>query len=199
MRINGVYFLIIFFKLVFLEVITAQNQGNNWYFSKNAGINFNTIPPSPINFSAINTADNSSAISDANGQILFYTDGITVYNRQNQIMPNGINLAGNQSGGQATLIIPIPKSNKYVVFSIPDIGNKPLYYSIVNMELDNQKGDVELKNQKLFNNSTEKIAGIYNCSEDFYWVITHQYETNLFYVYKIAVNYDLDFCLMTAK
>ncbi len=188
MRINGVYFLIIFFKLVFLEVITAQNQGNNWYFSKNAGINFNTIPPSPINFSAINTADNSSSISDANGQILFYTDGITVYNRQNQIMPNGINLAGNQSGGQATLIIPIPKSNKYVVFSIPDIGNKPLYYSIVNMELDNQKGDVELKNQKLFNNSTEKIAGIYNCSEDFYWVITHQYETNLFYVYKIDKN-----------
>ncbi|MEP7196481.1 MAG: hypothetical protein ABI851_08165 [Saprospiraceae bacterium] len=173
------------FNVFFIGIVSTQKQGNNWYFSEKAGINFNTIPPSPINLSPLNTADNSSAISDANGQILFYTDGLSVYNRLNQVMPNGLNLAGNHSGGQATLIVPIPKSNKFVVFSVPDVGNKPLYFSIVNMGLNNKNGDVELKNQILFNNSTEKIAGIYYCSEDFYWVITHQYETDLFYVYKI--------------
>ncbi|MEP7196482.1 MAG: gliding motility-associated C-terminal domain-containing protein [Saprospiraceae bacterium] len=188
MRTNLVCLVFVFLNVFLNEFVSAQKEANNWYFSENAGINFSTIPPSSINLSQLNTADNSSAISDANGQILFYTDGITVYNKLNQVMPNGFNLAGNQSGGQATLIIPIPKSNKFIVFSVPDVGNKSLYYSIVNMGLNNQKGDVELKNQKLFDKSTEKIAGIYNCSNDYYWVITHQYETDLFYVYKIDKN-----------
>lgn len=103
-------------------------------------------------------------------------------------MPNGSNLSGSESGGQATLIVPIPQSNKYVVFSVPDVGNKPLYYSIVNMTLNNQTGDVELQNQEIFDNTTEKIAGIYNCTEDYYWVIAHKYGTDSFFVYKIDKN-----------
>ncbi len=181
-----IHILILFICII--NILFCQKQGNFWFFSQNAGINFNTSPPTSISSSAINTSDNSSSISDNNGKLLFYSDGLKVYNKNNLIMPNGTNLSGSKSGGQATLIVPIPQNNKFVVFSVPDLGNKPLYYSIVNMNLNNQNGDVELKNQKLFENSTEKIAGIYNCTEDYYWVIAHKYETDSFFVYKIDKN-----------
>ena len=45
----------------------------------------------------LDTVEGCTTISDDNGDLLFYTDGLTVYDRNHQIMPNGINLFGNSS------------------------------------------------------------------------------------------------------
>lgn len=51
-------YIIITTTLLFLSKnAIAQNEGNNWYFSKNAELSFNTNPSTPINNRALDTAD----------------------------------------------------------------------------------------------------------------------------------------------
>lgn len=100
--------LILFTFLLNFHLLIAQNQANNWYFGVNAGLTFNTTPPSALTDGVVNTAEGSATMSDASGNLLFYTDGITVWNRNHQIMPNGTGLLGDPSAAQSAIIVPKP-------------------------------------------------------------------------------------------
>lgn len=133
--------------------LTAQGQYENvWAFGDKAGLDFNTLPPTPIQ-TAINTREGSASICDANGQLLFYTDGFSVWDRKHNIMPNGQDLTHSgvsisASTTQGTLIIPKPGSiSQYYIFSLgareaayPYMGR--LYYSVVDMQLNGGLGDI---------------------------------------------------------
>lgn len=85
---------VLFFLLVLLTGrITANAQYENvWAFGDSAGINFNTGIPVPI-ITSTNTIEGSASVCDANGQLLFYTEGTLVWDRNHQLMPNGSDLA----------------------------------------------------------------------------------------------------------
>ena len=89
----------------------SQKEGNNWYFGKHAGISFQNGSPVSFTHNAIaNQIEGVSAISDTAGNILFYTDGMDVYNKNNQIMANGQGLQGHISASQSALIVRKPGS-----------------------------------------------------------------------------------------
>src|SRR2546423_2172968 len=94
--VRGIVLLII---MILSDDIQSQ-RANNWYFGANAGLSFSTSPPTALTNGAINTTDNSSAISDKNGNLLFYTEGITVRNKLHAVMPNGSGLIGHVTAGQ---------------------------------------------------------------------------------------------------
>jgi len=104
----------------------AQGEANNWYFGNGAGVNFNTNPPSAINDGQLNTNEGCSSISDENGQLLFYTDGRTVWNRNHQIMSNanyfgGTGLLGDPSSTSSGLIVPHPTNDDlYYIFTVDE-------------------------------------------------------------------------------
>ena len=84
---------------LFLFTITqsiAQREANIWYFGANAGLDFNSGAPVPLTNGQVNTAEGCSAISDSAGNLLFYTDGLWVYNRNHTSMPNGFWSPGQQ-------------------------------------------------------------------------------------------------------
>ena len=143
--------------------LISQHQNHNWYFGRNAGITFNTPPPSPIQ-SELYTAEGTAVISDPIGNLLFYTDGITVWDRNHDTMPNGIGLLGGRSSTQSALIVPYPKSfSKYFIFTTKDnftVGG--LSYSIVDMELNNGFGDivVDTKNTHVLDQTSEKVTSV---------------------------------------
>ncbi|MGO8056139.1 hypothetical protein, partial [Rhizobium leguminosarum] len=57
--------------------------------------------------------------SDKNGNLLFYTNGIDVWNRNHEIMPNGTGLFGSQTSTQSGIIVPQPGSDSiYYVFTV---------------------------------------------------------------------------------
>ena len=58
----------------FGNVVFAQKETNIWYFGANAGLDFNSVSPVAITNSAMNQAEGCSTISDANGNLLFYTN-----------------------------------------------------------------------------------------------------------------------------
>lgn len=71
----------------------------------------------------LNTLEGCATIADTTGSLLFYTDGITVWNRNHVPMPNGSGLLGNPSSTQSGIIVPYPgNTDLYYVFTVHDAG-----------------------------------------------------------------------------
>lgn len=174
--------------IVFLFLSTfclGQKETRFWYFGNGSGIDFSTNPPSALTNGGIFTYDCSSTISDANGNLLFYTNGVTVWNKLHVPMANGLGLKGNNSGGQSALIIPKPGSNEYYIFTVPNHGFDGLYYSIVDISQNNGLGNVISKNNLLHTPTTEKLDVYFDCVNGYYQIISHKFNSNQFLVYKI--------------
>lgn len=188
MRFN--YKHIIFFILIHITGnCFAQNEAANWYFGQNAGLNFNFGYPIPETNGQLVTTEGCSTISDRLGNLLFYSDGITVWNKNHQVMQNGTGLLGDESSTQSALIIPKPDDNNiYYIFTVDDrAGDGGLQYSEVNMALGAGLGAVTAnKNILLENPTTEKITAIESSDGESIWVISHKWNSNEFIAYLVS-------------
>lgn len=104
-------------------------------------------------------------------------------------MPNGSGLTGSNTGGQNAVIIPIPcNTTRYVIFHVTDFSNPGyLSYTVVDMSLNGGLGDVDTtnKNVSLGTGWTEKLCAYYNPSGKFYWLLTHQWNSDAFVAFKV--------------
>jgi gliding motility-associated-like protein len=172
----------------------AQLESSQWFFGGNAGIDFRSGTVAATSDSAMNTGEGCAALSDADGNLLFYTDGSTIYNRNHQVMLNGTGLKGNSSSTSSAVVIPLPGSeNRFYVFTVDtdDLvyrNAEGMHYSIVDMTLDNRAGAVETdsKNTQILARTSEKLTAIENDSDTGYWVIT-QFEDK-FYSYELTAS-----------
>ena len=99
--------------------VLAQGEANFWFFGQQGGLNFNGGAATVATGSQIDTNEGNATFSDATGNLLFYTDGTTVWNKNHNIMPNGTNLLGNPSSSQSAIIVPHPgNSNLYYIFTV---------------------------------------------------------------------------------
>lgn len=173
-------------QLVLLTAVQAQKQSNYWYFGSNAGLNFNTDPPTALTDGKINTSEGCAAISDVNGNLLFYTDGITVYNKNHVAMANGTGLLGDPSSTQSAVIVPDPaSSNRYYIFTMAAYPSSKLCYSIVDMTLDAGNGNITSTKNVLVIDATEESVCAINAA-GFYWILVHKKATNIYYAYKLT-------------
>lgn len=178
----------IFSWLCFFAYFTskAQNENTKWYFGNHVGLDFMTNPPSIINNSAIYAGEGCSSIADAAGNTLFYTNGLTVWDKQNNVMANGTGLLGDLSSTQSALIIKMPYSaNLYYIFTACAWGAVAgINYSIVDMNLAAGMGSVTIKNAPLFNShSTEQLTAVKHANGVDFWIMTHELVTNNFRAY----------------
>lgn len=185
----GLYFVFITCFLLSGFLAGAQ-QGNIWYFGNYAGVNFNTNPPSNLDGNAINTLEGTSVMCDDKGDLLFYTDGVIVYNRNHEPMPNGVNLKGHRSSYQSSIIVPKPgDKNIYYIFTCDaweQDGAAGYCYSEVDMRLDGGLGNITAtKNVLLSAPSSERLTAVRASDGNSYWVITNEWSTNRFRVYKV--------------
>lgn len=179
----------------------GQKQGNVWYFGGGYGLDFNpTDGPVLLTDGAMDPFEGCASISDKiSGKLLFYTDGVSVWDSSHSNMPNGFGLWGHASSTQSGVIIPWPGSDSlfYIftvdaqagadVFNSTDTGRYGgIAYSVVNMSLNGGLGAVTTKNKGLITPASEKITGIWHCNGKDIWVITHQWETNAFYAYLVT-------------
>jgi gliding motility-associated-like protein len=174
---------------LFLFLSLEAQQGNQWYFGRFAGLNFTNNPPAVAFGGQINSLEGSSCISDENGNLLFYTNGVLVYNRQHELMPNGIGLKGHASSFQNSVIVPAPgNKNIFYLFTadaIENNGANGYTYSVIDMTRDNGFGEVVNQNVPLFGPSSERITSVRGADYKSYWVITNEWNSNIFRAYKI--------------
>ena len=181
---------IILFILVLLPTFSiAQSQVNNWYFGKRSGIQFDNGSPVALTDGQMDTQAGCASISDKDGKLLFYTDGNSIWNKNHQIMVNGVDLNGSINSTQSAVIIPKPESNEiYYVFTVTETaGAEGLSYSEVDMSASNGSGKVTtLKNIQLHTPTCEKITAIIHENGTDIWVITHAWNSDAFLSYLIT-------------
>jgi large repetitive protein len=163
--------LILFIVPGIFQPCRSQNQGDIWYFGDHAGVDFRYGSPVAITngqtklYNGHN--EGSAVISDAKGNLLFYTDGTTIWNRNHQVMSNGSGLLGNISSTQSAIIVPDP-SNPHRYFYVFTVGSgfccngsihDGLRYSKVDMCGDGRNGEVMAgqKNIMLLDSVAEKL------------------------------------------
>ena len=172
------------FNLVF-----SQGEANIWYFGGNAGLDFNSGSPVAITNGQLTTNEGCATISNSLGQLLFYTDGIAVYDKLHQVMPNGTGLLGHPSSTQSAIIVPNPvNTNIYYIFTTDFEGySNGLNYSVVDITLNGGLGDVtSQKNALLKTPICEKLTAIKNEAANEYWVVSHGYGNNEFCSYRVT-------------
>lgn len=176
-------------KITFVFLITlvnnfsfGQSYGNIWQMGNNVGIDFNSC--SPVLISGNNSGfEGCSSISDSEGQLLFYTNSDSVWNKMHLMMSNG-NLL--QSNGTLSQVIIIPKpstSNIYYIVTtrIQAGGSFSMQYHTVDINLNGGLGAVIDKNNILTTlATTEQVCATYHSNGTDIWLMTHEYGTNNF-------------------
>ncbi|MFI5219439.1 MAG: T9SS type A sorting domain-containing protein [Bacteroidia bacterium] len=179
----------IFVLFLFTSVLTAQKEHNIWYFGHQAGLDFNSGTPVALTDGMMSQLEGCASISSPNGTLLFYTNGVNVWDNSHNIMPNGDSLGGGSSSTQSALIVPFPGNNLlYYIFTSADGQNnfKIFDYSIVDMSLNNGKGDIITKNNVLFSPVNEKLTAVKHSNGVDVWVMSHEFNTNSFIMYLIT-------------
>lgn len=169
--------------LMFYYASNAQNATNTWYFGGNAGCEFSSGAPVVLTNGAMNTNEGCITQSDAFGNLLFYSDGITVYNANHLAMPNGTGLLGGFSASQSCVVVPDPGNlSRYYIFTIPDVGGPTgLTYSLIDMTQNGGLGDVITKNVTVQAGSfAEKLHGVYIPGSKNAWVMVQENNSNTY-------------------
>jgi gliding motility-associated-like protein len=179
----------------------GQKEASIWYFGKEIGLDFTESPPGllldgKITFNGISSGDleSASSIADENGQLLFYTNGMTVWNRHHEVMPNGTGLLGDNTTTQ-TLIVQNPGNGTlfYIFTASPQgdgdfapEGQRGFRYSVVDISKDGGMGEVIEKNILLSTSTTEKIAAVRHVNGKDVWVVMHEWGNDVFRSYRIT-------------
>ncbi|ANB16197.1 PKD domain protein [Dokdonella koreensis DS-123] len=183
-------------------ICANTNMSSQWRFGQFAGLDFSSglvvVVPS-----AVNTLEGVATTSDNAGNLLFYTDGLTVWNRNDVPMPNGTGLFGDPSSTQSALIVPVPGStDRYYLFAANQsfTGTGRISYSIVDMSLNGGLGDVTAtKNVVLqsanpaespivLGNAAEKLSGVAKANGQDAWVVTSTQSGSQLYVWSVTAS-----------
>ena len=178
----------LFFILFIVANAHAQTPADWWYFGNQAGLHFEAGGPVADPNGVLSTSEGCASISDAGGNLLFYTDGISVFDATHTLMPNGGGLLGNSSSTQSAIVIPRPQSNtQFYIFTVDDgAGVDGMKYTKVDMTLNGGLGDVVTseKNISLVTPTAEKVASLKKPNG--YWVVTMKIPSDTVYAYEVT-------------
>jgi len=186
------------FLVVFVSTVCfGQNQNNRWFFGNRGHVSFLASGPVGSNSSQMVSIEGVASVSDPiSGELLFYTNGIQVWDRNNTVMPNGNGLlAGvNTSASQGVVVVPFPgKADLFYVFTVDEssnFSNNGLRYSLIDMSLNMGMGDVvaDHKNILVYQNVTERLSVAKNATESGYWLMVHERDSDAFLAFEITSN-----------
>lgn len=182
--------------------VQAQGENNIWTFGYFLSLDLNSGVP-VTGTSSIMSHEGCAAICDADGDLLFYSNGNSVWDKNHNVMPNGTGILSNTgplgstgSSTQGVAFMPfIEDTNKYYLFVLESFesaglpANIKLRYNVIDKSLNGGLGDVVAgqKNILLDTVGSEKMflakgAGCYN------WLVTHRGQSNEFVAWKIEAS-----------
>ena len=195
--------LLLFKSLLITLSSFAQKEADHWVFGVRVGLNFNNNYPNVFKSrvgSQMEMSRATAVISDkSTGELLFYTDGFTVWNSSHSVMTGGTGLRGVESAIgraviQSIIIVPVPGTpSQFYLFYLhnndsisPDFME--LYFSRIDMEYNDGLGRVveTSKNVLVANELALKITAIPHSNGTDFWLITHGMNNNNFYVHAIT-------------
>jgi hypothetical protein len=196
----NLYHLFISIAWFTLGSLYAQKHHYNWVTGYefnapepfgNMRIDFNYSPPKVIKENLkMNFTTCSGSFSDSSGNLLFYTNGIRIFNKNHQLMAGGDSINPGQvwnltqQNGYITpspiVTLPLPKADNifYMFHTDLQLGGtvsqmyiKHFYYSIIDMKADSGLGKVLAKNQVLMEGDIMWPAFVKHGNGRDWWII----------------------------
>lgn len=179
-----------FDNIVVTEYGVSNQISNQWYFGEQAGIEFTGGATAILDGNNMLSAEGCATISDINGDLLFYTNGSTVWDRDHDEMPNGLLIGGEETAAQSAIILPFNgDETMFYIFTTESVygdGEYALRYSIVDMKEADGLGAVVVKNIKVMDSSTERVTASGFSGNDF--LLAHEFGNNSFRTYATTAN-----------
>lgn len=162
------------------EIVKSGSQ--TWYFGFGAGLQFSSGEVQPLHDGKMYTNEGCASVSDKFGNLLFYTDGVTVWDKSGTVICTGLN--GNHSSTQSSVIIPkTGDSTLFFIFTVDtSAGSKGACYSILNF----YKRKLILQNKKLLYPVSEKLTATLHANGKDAWIILHKWNSTDFYAYPLT-------------
>lgn len=180
----------------------AQKEWNNWVMGRDLHLDWGeyAMPPAPSgpypflptglqSTPAFFSGEGVSSISNKqSGQLLFYSNGEKVWDKNYNIVPDAFGstsyiLKGNDNCTQSSLIIPFPDDpDKYYLFTLEaeagygtEPGNGGLYYSVINTNMPGPNPIMITSKDKPLHAGrlVEKLTATKTCDGEGYWVVCH--------------------------
>ena len=161
----------------------AQQRGRHWAVSDSIGIDFGTYSVYATKLKTAFFMDNvlqepMATVSTENGDLLFYTNSVTVWNANHQVIADS--LAGSYTATNGTLILPsLTDSNRYLVFTL-NYG-AGLFVTTVDVTLNGGEGGAVpgLKNVNLLADTVEeKLLAVRHANGRDWWLLACEAYTN---------------------
>ena len=176
--------------IIFVTIATSNSNGYSqpnahWHFGYGAGLDFSNSQVQVNIASSMFSSAGSASISDQSGNLLFYTNGVRVWDNSNNIMLNGLGLLGDSTSRNAAMIVPMPGNDSiYYIFTY---GNSKIHYTVVDMSMNGGLGEVtSTKNISLTNNADNLLLSVYSSTCEVAWIITRQASSNTFNAFNLS-------------
>ncbi len=151
------------------------------------------------------------SICDREGHLLFYTNGVNVYNALGKIMIGGDSLSapseyydqvvqGGMPSREGVVILPNPgDTNSYYIFHYTPTDtlllngggyeSLNLYYSLIDMRGDSGRGVITTKNVPILQNellSFSRLAACKHANGRDWWIIKNAWHENIYYEFLLT-------------
>lgn len=201
MRMKNTIILILLVILGGNMIFSQDREAATWYFGHRSGIDFNSLRPRSVNQGLIRTQEGSAVMSDENGGLLFYTNGVESYTNTHRLASGSRALLGSYTSTQSALIVPRPKHpGKFFTFTTSEFETADTVFwkgAGLNYFNTGRTGTINSKVNHLitydpndkresFLKCSQKLTAIKDPCDDVYWLITHFKDT--FYAFKIDEN-----------
>ena len=193
---NNIYLLLLLF--LFPVMIYAQCEPNIWYFGTYAGLDFNLGSPVVLTNSTMYAGYSTVTVSDSLGNLLFYSQGGIIWNRNHMWMPNGFALGAAGPAKQPVFSVQnLQDDSLYYIFTVDSRGYPFLYphnglmYSILDMRLDGGLGDIVDGQKSIQIPGAERaisaLTGTRHHNNQFAWIVVrlHHPDSNYYASYLV--------------
>lgn len=177
-------FLSLIISLSSFILCQAQHETDNWVLGKGRHLRFYNDSIAILNDSKIHITGSSVSYSDTLGNLLFYSNGVQIWNKNHQTMKNGDDLMGDSQNTNIGIVVKQPGHNLYYLFTSDwavnyynNKKNRGIRYSIIDMGAENNLGEVIEKNVLISDTDgyiTNKICAIKHYNGKDIWIIYQQ-------------------------
>ena len=205
--------------LLYSLILPAQNHDYYWvmgYGSNIVGgnsggtdIDFNVSPPDTnYVFREMDMQENCTSICNAEGELLFYSNGCYIAASDHLPLLNGDGLnpgfiADNYCdiaylGAQCSIILPMPEVDSlyrlfHLTIDLNDLNAgvvTKFLYTDINMNLDNERGAVTVKNQLILEDTLTfgQLTAVKHANGKDWWVVIPESTSDRYYKYLFTSN-----------
>jgi gliding motility-associated-like protein len=184
--------IIILFLLIGMNSYSQPNKRTNlWFFSDSVGLDFNTGVPVE-NTSCSVTGMGWGAVStlcDTSGNLMFYSNGDSIWNKNHEVMANGNGGPNYKQGTQSAICLPKPGSDSlYYIFTIRWFETEnPMFYTTIDINENNGLGMVVDRDTLLAGwDASDQLMAVYLKNKHDYWILTRKYREHKFAAFLVT-------------